>query len=93
MDDAPNPHNEEAAKQWGNPSNGLTPQFMYDLFLGGVVGTKELRGWLAAQDPTFAAVRDADVDNEIDRLARERAEAIHNLRAKDDDPPQEETAS
>lgn len=72
---------DETDPQW--LGKGLTPQFMYDLFLGGVIGTKELRGWLAAQDDVFAGVRDADVDNEIDRLARERAESIRNLQAKE----------
>lgn len=51
----------------------ITPEFMYECYKTGVLGTKEFRGWLASHDPTFAQVRDSDVDNEIDRLARERS--------------------
>lgn len=46
---------------------------MYNLFTTGVVGTKEFRNWLAKIDPFFSEVRDSDVDNEIDRIARERS--------------------
>jgi len=52
-----------------------TPAFMRLIFLEGVLGTKEFRSWLAKLDPSFEEVRDADVDNEIDRVARERREA------------------
>lgn len=52
-----------------------TPAFMRMIFLEGVLGTKEFRSWLAKLDPFFEQVRDADVDNEIDRVARERREA------------------
>lgn len=50
----------------------LTPAFMRLLLFEGVVGTKELRSWLALLDENFRLVRDPDVDNEIDRIARER---------------------
>jgi hypothetical protein len=56
----------------------ITLDQMYNLFTTGVVGTKEFRNWLAAIDPTFAEVRDADVDNEIDRIARERSAERHS---------------
>lgn len=45
---------------------------MFRFFREGVVGTKEFRNWLAKVDETFKEVRDADVDNEIDTLARQR---------------------
>lgn len=54
----------------------LKPEFMLDLYTRGVIGTKEFRSWLGKVSPTFSEVRDADVDNEIDRLARERAQEI-----------------
>lgn len=77
-------------KQWADATT-ITPGFMYDLFLGGIIGTKEFRSWLASNDTVFAAVRDADVDNEIDRLARERAQAIRNLEVQErEDVPQQE---
>lgn len=66
---------------------GITPEFMHGLFVDGVVGTKEFRNWLAKVDPNFGDIRDADVDNEIDRLARERAEELRNLRAKEREEP------
>lgn len=53
----------------------LTPAFMRMLFLEGVLGTKEFRSWLAEIDESFKTVRDADVDNEIDRIARDRQAA------------------
>lgn len=56
----------------------VNPQLMYEFFVAGVIGTKEFRSWLAHVDPAFNQVRDADVDNEIDRLARERAEAVRS---------------
>jgi hypothetical protein len=55
-------------------SGALTPSFMRLLFLEGILGTKEFRSWLAVVDSNFKTVRDADVDNEIDRQARERQE-------------------
>lgn len=63
----------QEAQVTGLTANGtLTPAFMRMLFLEGVLGTKEFRSWLAAIDKAFDGVRDADVDNEIDRIARER---------------------
>jgi hypothetical protein len=63
----------QEAQVTGLTSDGkLTPAFMRMLFLEGVLGTKEFRSWLAAMDNSFEQVRDADVDNEIDRIARER---------------------
>lgn len=56
-------------------ASDLTPDQMFQYFQAGALGTKEFRSWLAKYDETFSGVRDADVDNEIDRLARERAEA------------------
>lgn len=55
--------------------NVITPDMMWNYFTNGAVGTKEFRNWLAKVDPIFAEVRDPDVDNEIDRIARERAAA------------------
>lgn len=52
----------------------VTVDQMWNFFVNGAVGTKEFRNWLAKQDSDFAEIRDADVDNEIDRIARERAE-------------------
>jgi len=54
----------------------LTVDQAYNLFVNGVLGTKEFRSWLASVDGNFAAVRDADIDNEIDELARRRREAL-----------------
>jgi hypothetical protein len=47
---------------------------MFQLFVNGIIGTKEFRNWLAARDDYFLSVRDADIDNEIDRKARIRSE-------------------
>jgi hypothetical protein len=63
----------------------------FDLFKGGVMGTKEFRNWLARKDQDFKEVRDADVDNEIDRLARERAAEIEKLRESVDVAPTPES--
>lgn len=64
---------EHEAQVTGLTSDGkLTPAFMRQLFLEGVLGTKEFRSWLATADSSFAEVRDSDVDNEIDRVARDR---------------------
>jgi hypothetical protein len=46
----------------------------HTLFRDGVIGTKEFRNWLAKVDQVFGEVRDSDVDNEIDELARQRSE-------------------
>ncbi len=54
----------------------LTFEQMDELFKGGLVGTKEFRNWLGRKDTDFASVRDADVDNEIDRVARYRADQL-----------------
>jgi hypothetical protein len=56
----------------------VSPELMYEFFVAGAIGTKEFRSWLAKVDPAFNQVRDADVDNEIDRLARDRAEALRS---------------
>lgn len=56
----------------------LTPDQMYQFFTAGALGTKEFRSWLAKYDENFAEVRDPDVDNEIDRVARQRREALEN---------------
>lgn len=50
----------------------LTFENAYELFKGGVWGTKEFRKWLARKDGDFREVRDQDVDNEIERIAQER---------------------
>lgn len=47
-------------------------RYMLEAWMQGLVGSKEFRSWLADTDPIFKGVRDPDVDNEIDRLARER---------------------
>lgn len=54
---------------------------MFNFFKEGVLGTKEFRNWLAKNDESFASVRDPDVDNEIDDLARRRQES---LKSKED---------
>lgn len=60
-------------------ASDLTPEQMFQFFQAGALGTKEFRSWLAEYDENFSNVRDADVDNEIDRLARERAERQREL--------------
>jgi hypothetical protein len=49
---------------------------VYDLYISGVLGTKEFRNWLAKKDQDFADVRDPDVDNQIDALARRREQLL-----------------
>lgn len=56
-------------------ASDLTPDQMFQFYQAGAIGTKEFRSWLAKYDESFAEVRDADVDNQIDQMARERAEA------------------
>lgn len=63
------------------PFSPLEPEFMFKLYTGGVIGTKEFRSWLAKTCPVFNSVRDADVDNEIDRIARERAAVVRSEEA------------
>jgi len=58
----------------------LTFDQMYQLFREGLIGTKEFRNWLERADKNFAAVRDADVDNRIDALARLRDAEIEAQR-------------
>jgi hypothetical protein len=58
----------------------ITPEYMFRLFQEGLIGTKEFRNWLTKVDEDFASVRDTGVDNEIDRIARERAEALRQYR-------------
>lgn len=62
-----------------------TVEEMERFFLSGIVGTKELRGWLERVDPDFAAVRDADVDAEIARLAKMRQEQLTRSQEADED--------
>jgi hypothetical protein len=60
---------------------------MFRLFQEGLIGTKEFRNWLTKVDEDFASVRDTGVDNEIDRIARERAEALRQYRQDYGDTP------
>lgn len=46
----------------------------HTLLAEGVIGTKEFRNWLGKRDEFFRAIRDEDVDHEIERLAGLRAE-------------------
>ena len=62
----------EARPEVSESPLNLTFDNAYELFKGGVWGTKEFRKWLARRDADFREVRDEDVDNEIDSIARER---------------------
>lgn len=57
---------------------------MWTFYLNGAVGTKEFRNWLAKVDTAFSEIRDADVDNEIDSLARQRRELNQAAEARED---------
>jgi hypothetical protein len=59
-----------AEQQWVTPKTDLDPEFMYKLWMDGVVGYKEFRNWLAGQYPSFDAVRDSTVDDYIDGISR-----------------------
>lgn len=66
-----------------NPRAGRglpTVEQMWGFFEGGGIGTKEFRNWLAKVDPVFAEVRDEDVDQEIENLAKLRQEQIQRSR-------------
>ena len=52
---------------------GVSVDQMFSYFNERVIGTKEFRNFLAKIDDNFNAVRDSTVDDEIDRVARERA--------------------
>jgi hypothetical protein len=67
------------AQVYEGESSNLVYANMFELYSNGVIGTKEFRSWLAKVDANFASVRDADVDNEIDEQARERARRRHEL--------------
>jgi hypothetical protein len=63
----------------------LTFQHVYDLYMSGVMGTKEFRNWLAKKDDDFASVRDPDVDNQIDEMARRREQMLFPPPAEESD--------
>lgn len=58
---------------------------IHTMFLDGVIGTKEYRNWLEQVDPFFQRIRDTEVDNQIDQLARERARLI--IPTEEDEEP------
>ncbi len=83
---------KENVTQWVAPrppmtsDDGLTAEFMHTLWRDGVIGYKELRGWLANNFASYAAIRDPAVDAMIDGVARDRFEREH-------DPEPEEQVS
>lgn len=66
-----------------------TVEQMRQLYIDGVIGTKELRAWLSKKDEDFANVRDPHVDNMIDDIARKREEAIDAWRREAEEKDRE----
>jgi len=50
----------------------LSAEFMLELQEKGLIGTVEFRDWLANHSPSFAEVRDKDIDNDIVLIAKSR---------------------
>lgn len=54
----------------------LTFEEAKEIFEKGVMGTVEFRNWLARAFPDFAAIRDNDVDRDIQNIAELRQKRI-----------------
>ena len=82
--------NSEPIEQWVSPrppmtsQDGLTAEFMHGLWRDGIIGYKEMRGWLANNFASYAAIRDPAVDAMIDGVARDRFEREHRVEEQED---------